>query len=118
MSPSLQDLTDRLIAFRDARDWRKFHSLKNLMLSLNLEAAELLELAQWQDDAAVEAAVSEPEFRARLAEESADVLLYLLLICERAGIDLVAAAAAKIEINAAKYPVEKARGNARKYTAL
>jgi NTP pyrophosphatase (non-canonical NTP hydrolase) len=118
MSPSLQSLTDRLIAFRDARDWRKFHSLKNLMLSLNLESAELLELAQWKDDAQVEAALSEPEFRARLAEECADVLLYLLLICERAGIDLIGAASEKIEINAEKYPVEKARGNARKYTAL
>jgi NTP pyrophosphatase (non-canonical NTP hydrolase) len=118
MSPSLQTLTDRLIAFRDARDWRRFHSLKNLILSLNLESAELLELAQWKDDAEVEAVLSDPAFRARLAEEAADVLLYLLLICERAGIDLIAAASDKIETNAAKYPVEKARGNARKYTDL
>lgn len=116
MSPSLHDLTDRLIAFRDARDWRKFHSLKNLILSLNLESAEVLELAQWKDDAQVEAALSEPEFRARLAEECADVLLYLLLICERAGIELGTAAAEKIARNAATYPVEKARGNAVKYT--
>ena len=62
--------------------------------------------------------LSDPEFRARLGEECADVLLYLLLICERAGIDLITAASEKIEINAAKYPVEKARGNARKYTDL
>jgi NTP pyrophosphatase (non-canonical NTP hydrolase) len=116
MSQSVQNLTDRLIAFRDARDWRKFHSLKNLVLSLNLEATELLELAQWKDDAEVEAALSKPEFQARLAEECADVLLYLLLVCERAEIDLIQAASEKIEINAAKYPVEKARGNARKYT--
>ena len=116
MSPSLQILTDELIAFRDARDWRQFHSLKNLLISLNLESAEILELVQWKDDAEVEAALSDPEFRARLAEECADVLLYLLLICERAGIELDAAASAKIAINAAKYPVEKARGNARKYT--
>ncbi len=118
MSPSLQTLVDRLIAFRDARDWRKFHSLKNLMLSLNLEAAELLELAQWKEDAELEAELSEPEFRARLAEECADVLLYLLLICERAGIDLTRAASEKIESNAAKYPINKARGKARKYTAF
>jgi NTP pyrophosphatase (non-canonical NTP hydrolase) len=118
MSPSLETLTGRLIAFRDARDWRKFHSLKNLMLSLNLESAELLELAQWKDDAQVEAALSDPAFRARLAEECADVLLYLLLICERAGIELGAAAAEKIARNAAKYPVDKAHGNAVKYTDL
>ena len=118
MSPSLETLTDRLIAFRDARDWRQFHNLKNLMVSLNLEAAELLELTQWQDDARVEAAISDPDFRARLAEECADVLIYLLLICERAGIDPIEAASDKIETNEAKYPVEKARGNARKYTEL
>jgi NTP pyrophosphatase (non-canonical NTP hydrolase) len=116
MSPDLQTLTDRLIDFRDARDWRKFHSLKNLILSLNLEAAELLELTQWKDDSDVETALSDPGYRARLAEESADVLLYLLLICERAGIDPIQAASEKIAINETKYPVEKSRGNARKYT--
>lgn len=117
-SATLAELTDRLIAFRDARDWRQFHSLKNLILSAGLESAELLELTQWKDDGAVEDAIADPAFRARLAEECADVLLYLLLIAERAGIDLGAAAAAKIEINEGKYPVEKARGNARKYTEL
>ena len=115
---TLAELTDRLIAFRDARDWRQFHSLKNLLLSVNIESAELLELTQWQDDDAVEALIDDPEFRARLAEECADVLIYLLLIAERAGFDLDAAAMEKIEINARKYPVEKARGNARKYTEL
>ncbi len=118
MTPDLADLTARLIEFRDARDWRQFHGLKNLMLSLNLEAAELLELAQWQDDAAVEDAAGDPAWRARLAEECADVLLYLLLIAERAGIDLAQAASDKIDANAAKYPIGKARGNSRKYTEL
>ena len=117
-SSALDDLTRRLIAFRDAREWRPFHGLKNLMLSLNLEAAEILELTQWKSDDEVEAAAADAEFRDRLSEECADVLLYLLLICERAEIDLEAAASAKIELNATKYPVEKARGNARKYTAL
>ena len=117
-STALDDLTQRLIAFRDVREWQPFHGLKNLMLSLNLEAAEILELSQWKSDDEVEAATADPGFRDRLSEECADVLLYLLLICERAGIDLEAAASAKIEINAANYPVEKARGNARKYTAL
>ena len=115
---TLDDLTERLIAFRDARDWRQVHSLKNLILSLNLEAAELLELTQWKTDQEVEAAAGEPAFQARLAEECADILLYLLLIAERAGIDLPRAAAAKIARNESKYPVEKARGNARKYTEL
>jgi len=92
--------------------------LKNLIVSLNLESAELLELTQWKNDTEVDAALSDPEFKAHLAEECADALLYLLLICERAGIDPVQAASDKLEINAARYPVEKARGNALKYTEL
>ena len=116
MDENFAELTERLIAFRDDREWRRFHSLRNLMLSLSLEAAELLELAQWKDDGEIEAAAGEAAFRARLGEECADVLLYLLLICERAGIDLGTVAADKIERNAVKYPIDKARGNARKYT--
>lgn len=115
---TLATLTRRLLAFRDARDWARFHSLKNLMLSLNLEAAELLELAQWKSDAEVEAALADTAFKDRLAEECADILNYLLLVCDRAGIDLGAAADAKIDRNAVKYPIEKARGSAKKYTEL
>ncbi len=116
MDPLFRQLTDRLLEFRDARDWRQFHSLKNLMLSLNLEASEVLELSQWRDDAQIEAAIEDPDVRARLGEECADVLLYLLLICERAGIDLAREADAKITRNGEKYPVDKSRGNSRKYT--
>ena len=115
---TLNALTERLIAFRDARDWRRFHTLKDLMVSLSLEASELLELAQWKDEAELEALCAESAFRDRLGQECADVLIYLLLVCDRAGIDLVAATGAKIDLNAAKYPVEKARGTARKYTEL
>lgn len=119
MDPTLEELTELLIEFRDERDWKKFHSLKNLMLSLTLESAEILELVQWHDDDTVEKlAVGDAEFRARLAEECADVFLYLLLVCERAGIDLKEAAIAKIELNARKYPVEKSRGSSKKYTDL
>lgn len=118
MGPTLDDLTKRLIAFRDARDWRRFHGVKNLMASVGIEAAELVELAQWKDDAEAEAALDDAEFRARLAEECADVLLYLLLVCERARIDLAQAADAKIDCNGVKYPVEKSRGRAVKYTEL
>ncbi len=117
--PSLDELTRRLIEFRDARDWRQFHALKDLIISLNIEAAELLELTQWKSDSNIEAAARDDEnMRRRLAEECSDVLLYLLLIAERAGIDLQASAAQKIEANGIKYPVEKARGTATKYTEL
>lgn len=116
--PSLEELTSRLLEFRDARDWRQFHSLKDLILSLNLEAGELLELTQWKSEAAFEMAAQEPQMLQKLGEECADIFLYLLLIAERAGIDLQKAAAEKIALNEQKYPVEKARGNARKYSEL
>ncbi|MEG3619063.1 nucleotide pyrophosphohydrolase [Magnetovibrio sp. PR-2] len=118
MSQLINDLTERLIAFRDARDWRQFHSLKDLIASASIEAGELLELTQWKDAAELEAKVDDPDFRARLSEEVSDVFLYLLLISERAGIDLVTEAHKKIVKNDEKYPVEKAKGNARKYTEL
>ena len=111
-------LTAALLAFRDARDWRQFHSLRNLITSLNLEAAELLELTQWKTDAEVEALPAEPEAAEALRDECADILLYLLLIADTAGIDLAAAARAKLLKNAAKYPVDKAYGSRAKYSKL
>jgi NTP pyrophosphatase (non-canonical NTP hydrolase) len=119
LPPTLDDLTRRLIAFRDQRDWKQFHTLKNLLLSLSLEAAELLELAQWKTDSELEESLNaDPQLKERLEEECADVLLYLLLVAERSGIDLLQASQRKIARNEAKYPVEKARGTARKYTEL
>lgn len=118
MPQTIADLTARLTAFRDERDWAQFHTLKNLLMSLAIESAELLELAQWKDDGALEAEIHKPEVKARVEEEVADVFLYLLLICERAGIDLGQAADRKIDLNAAKYPAAKARGLAKKYTEL
>jgi NTP pyrophosphatase (non-canonical NTP hydrolase) len=117
-SPGLDELVRRLVAFRDARDWRQFHSLKDLVVSLNLEAAELLELTQWKPEAAFEEAAGTEAGRDAVAGECADVLIYLLLISERLGIDLCDAVARKIEINEARYPVSKSRGNARKYSEL
>lgn len=111
-------LTVALREFRDARDWRQFHSLRNLITSLNLEAAELLELTQWKSDAEIDALPAEPQAAQALRDECADVLLYLLLIADTAGIDLAAAARAKLAKNAVKYPVDKARGSRAKYTEL
>lgn len=116
--PSVSDLTRQLVEFRDARDWRQFHSLKDLILSLNLEASELLELTQWKPADAFEEEAHEDLMQQRLREECADVFLYLLLIAERAGIDILEAAAEKIKANGEKYPVEKARGTAAKYNKL
>ncbi len=114
----LENLTERLIQFRDERNWAQFHSLKDLIISLNLEAGELLELTQWKDAAGFEASIADGQARQDLEEECADVLLYLLLVAEKSGIDLLKVAADKIDKNAKKYPVEKARDNAKKYTQL
>lgn len=115
---TLQQLTAAVLDFRDERDWAQFHGLRNLIVSLNLEAGELLELTQWQSDAEIDALAENAEKRAALADECADVLLYLLLIADRAGIDLEAAAHAKLRKNAEKYPVERSRGSRLKYTQL
>jgi NTP pyrophosphatase (non-canonical NTP hydrolase) len=110
-SPSdpLLDLRDALRRFADERDWNQFHSPKNLAAALAVEAAELLEHYQWSETAA------EP---AKVREELADVLLYLIRLADKLDIDLAAAARDKIALNAQKYPVEKSRGSALKYTAL
>ncbi|MBS0354074.1 MAG: nucleotide pyrophosphohydrolase [Proteobacteria bacterium] len=113
----LDELTRLVLAFRDERDWSQFHSLRNLIVSLNLEAGELLELAQWKTDDEIAALPLDLHGREALEDECADVLLYLLLIADRAGIDLDAAARAKLVKNAVKYPVERFRGSRRKYDA-
>lgn len=97
-------LTKLQLHFRDERDWKRFHTLKNLIVSLNLEAAELLELTQWKTDEELAAHTRDPQFRENLSDECADVLLYLVLVAEAGGIDLMQAARAKIQKNARKYP--------------
>ena len=117
MAADLDELTRLVTAFRDAREWAPFHSLRNLIVSLNLEAGELLELTQWKSDPEIDALPSDLHAREALEDECADILLYLLLIAERAGIDLDAATRAKLAKNEAKYPVERFRGSRRKYDA-
>ncbi len=111
-------LTAAILEFRDARDWRQFHTLRNLIVSLNLEAGELLELTQWKSDAEIDALPADAGSAEALRDECADILLYLLLIADKAGIDLAAAAREKLAKNAAKYPVDKAYGSRAKYTEL
>ncbi|MDR3159355.1 MAG: nucleotide pyrophosphohydrolase [Zoogloeaceae bacterium] len=115
---SVAALTRMVLAFRDARNWAQFHGLRHLMVSLNLEAAEVLELSQWKTDAEMEAFAQTPAGHAALADECADVLAYLLLLADRAQIDLAAALRAKLKKNEKKYPVVKSYGRKEKYDAL
>lgn len=114
----LQALTQALLKFRDERDWSQFHTLRNLIVSLNLEAAELLELTQWKDDAAIAKSLEEEGRMEALRDECADILLYLLLVAEKGRFDLIEAAECKLKKNALKYPVEKCFGSSAKYTDL
>ena len=115
---SIAELTTLVTRFRDERNWSQFHTLRNLIVSLNLEAAELLELTQWKPDPEIESLSADESASIALRDECADVLAYLLLIAERAGIDLADALRVKMEKNALKYPVEASFGSNRKYTEL
>jgi NTP pyrophosphatase (non-canonical NTP hydrolase) len=113
---SIETLREALRQFASERDWNQFHSPKNLAIALSVEAAELLEHFQWIPE--VESAALAPDQKAKVREEVADVLLYLIRLADKLDIDLVAAAADKIRLNAEKYPVDKARGSSKKYTEL
>ena len=113
---TIEDMTARIREFRDARDWNQFHNPKELAAALAIEAAELQEIFLWKDYEASNAAVEEKNEAPR--DEIADIAMYLFELADNLGIDLLEAMAAKMEKNAAKYPVEKAKGSNRKYTEL
>lgn len=114
-SDSLHQLRERINAFVAERDWAQFHTPKNLAMAMIVEAAELVE--QFQLDTPAESQVLTPEKREAVSHELADTFVYLLRIAEVLQIDLVEAAHQKIDLNAKKYPVEKAKGSNAKYTA-
>jgi NTP pyrophosphatase (non-canonical NTP hydrolase) len=112
----LEKLRARLAKFAAERDWDQFHNPKNLAMALAGEAGEVLEHFQWLTFE--QAAALPDDTRDEVALECADVLLFLLRLCDKLGIDVAAAARRKLAINAKKYPVEKARGRATKYDKL
>lgn len=109
---SLDDLTARLVEFARVRDWEQFHSPKNLCMALAGEVGELMEHFQWLTEDA--SRNLPPEKREQVGEELADCLLYLIRLAERLGIDPIAAAQRKIEINERRYPADRVRGDARR----
>ncbi len=112
MNEDLQDIIEKLIQFRDERDWAQFQTAKNLAISISLEAAELLEHFQWTTE---DEDLSQEKINS-LSEEVADILIYLLLFANKLDIDPVQAAKDKIEKNAKKYPADQVRGKSAKYT--
>jgi NTP pyrophosphatase (non-canonical NTP hydrolase) len=104
--------------FARDRDWERFHSPKNLAMALAAEVGELLELFQWLTEDASREVAREPASARRVRDELADVLIYLVRLADRLGVDLDEACATKIAANAEKYPVDRSRGRADKYDAL
>lgn len=111
---SLESLRDRLREFAQVRDWDQYHTPKNLSMALIAEAAELIEHFQWVDGN--QSHVLAEKTRQSVEEELADILIYLVRISDKLEIDLYDAVERKIEINEKKYPAEKVRGSAKKYT--
>ncbi|MDQ5980429.1 MAG: hypothetical protein QG602_3406 [Verrucomicrobiota bacterium] len=112
------EIRERVLAFARERDWEQFHSPKNLSMALAAEAGELMEHFLWVEAKDSAAPLSDPKKREHIEDEIADVVIYALEFANISGIDLAKAIEAKLAKNAAKYPVEKARGSAKKYTEL
>jgi dCTP diphosphatase len=110
----IEGLQERVRQFAAERDWDQFHSPKNLAMALSVEAAELVEEFQWLTEEQSRSLDAERRERVRL--EAADVFIYLLRIADKLGIDLAAAAVDKMALNERKYPADRVRGDARKYT--
>jgi NTP pyrophosphatase (non-canonical NTP hydrolase) len=106
----IRDITSALLKFIDERDWSQFHNAKDLAIALNIESSELLELFLWKS--------ADDSDQERIKEELADVLAFALLIANKYDFDIKKIMLDKIEKNALKYPVNKAKGNAKKYTDL
>lgn len=112
----IKALTEKIIKFRDERDWKQFHNHKDVALSLVLEATELLEHFQWKSPAEVEK--HGEANKAEIADELADVAIYLYELADNLGINIADAINNKLEKNAKKYPVEKSKGRHTKYDRL
>lgn len=110
MADRLDEIMVRLREFVAERDWSQFHDPKNLAMAVASEAGELLAEYRWITNAEADAWSKEPENKRRVAMEAADVGIALLLLCDRVGIDLIAAMQEKVENNAANYPVAISRG--------
>jgi NTP pyrophosphatase (non-canonical NTP hydrolase) len=108
MRNTYEQVAKKILSFRSDRDWEQFHSPKNLACSISIEAGELLELFQWAEHCPKE----------KIKEEVADIGIYLIYLCNDMGINLMDAIIEKVSINESKYPIEKSKGNSKKYDIL
>ena len=106
----LNELISKIVKFRDDRDWAQFHNPKDLAIALNIESSELLELFLWKNEDGANIG--------RVKEELADILIYSLLLANKYNLDVQTIIESKLKQNSEKYPVDKARGSAKKYNEL
>ena len=111
-------IQNKLSDFAKKRDWEKFHNLKNLAISINIESSELLEIFQWDDNQKVDEKLKKKQFKERISDEVADVLLYLLRFSQIANLDLEKICLKKMKKNAKKYPIKLSKGKSTKYTSF
>ncbi len=114
---TLDDLQKRVVKFRDDRDWKQFHTPKDLAMAIAIEAAELMECFRWKTNEEVKKDIKSDKL-AEINEEIADILILLLNLSDILGIDLIKETNHKLAINAKKYPISKSKGNAKKYPDL
>lgn len=112
---SIQSLQDIIKTFCEERDWDQFHSAKDLAIGVTTEASELLELFRFKSDQEVKELLKDPKFKEKLSDEAADVLFFILRLCQMNNIDLEQSFKNKLAKNAEKYPVEKSKGSNKKY---
>lgn len=110
----ITNITEKIRAFRDARDWAQFHNPKDMAMAISLEAGELMEHFLWKTPSEVEARIE--SHREEISDEIADVAVYLFELADNLGIDLLQAMENKMQKNADKYPAEKVKGSSKKYT--
>ena len=113
---TINQLQQRIRSFRDERNWMQFHNHKDMAIALSIEAAELQELFLWKKGNEIEEVVNLK--KAQITEEVADIAVYLFELADNLGIDIASAIENKLQKNAQKYPVEKARGSSKKYNEL
>ena len=113
---NLEELTSKVVKLRDERDWKQFHNAKDLALSLSLEASEVVELFQWKNGEELDRYVE--THKEEIGEELSDVLYWVLLMSRDLGISIEEAFFKKLREIEEKYPVDKARGNHKKYSEL
>jgi len=112
----LASIEESVAQFARDRDWDQFHTPKNLILAATAEMGELAEVLQWKSDEEVASFLKSDEGKNKLSEEVADVVIYLIRLCQKSEISLVNAISDKLLVNSKKYPIDLSRGNSKKYS--